>query len=164
MRYILIILAVVAIGCNKKTQKIPPSHSFGDIAIEQTQEKNIKPEKQEIIPVAQENKTVEINNNIYFNFDSYTIDPTDLKVLSVIATEAHTGGVETLYLSGYTCPIGTEIYNYGLGERRAMAVRDYLSQKIDIDFKVLSFGETKLVSDDPNFYHLNRYVHISTKP
>jgi peptidoglycan-associated lipoprotein len=62
---------------------------------------------------------------IYFAFDSYTVGGGERgKIQQVAEYQKSTGG--TIILAGFTDERGTPEYNRGLGERRALAVREAL--------------------------------------
>ncbi len=65
-----------------------------------------------------------------------------------------------LTIEGHTCNIGTTEYNMALGERRAQAVRDYLTSRgIDANrLQVVSYGEErpKYDNDREETRRLNR--------
>ena len=56
-----------------------------------------------------------------------------------------------LTVEGHTCNIGTAEYNLALGERRANAVREYLTSRgIGADrLKTVSYGEERPKHDNP---------------
>ena len=53
-------------------------------------------------------------------------------------------------IEGHTCNIGTAEYNLALGDRRASAVRDYLTgQGVSLDrLQTVSFGEERPAHDN----------------
>ena len=55
-----------------------------------------------------------------------------------------------LEIEGHTCSIGTAEYNLALGERRATAVRDYLSSRgVGADrLRTVSYGEERPKHDN----------------
>jgi outer membrane protein OmpA-like peptidoglycan-associated protein len=55
-----------------------------------------------------------------------------------------------LEVEGHTCNIGTAEYNLALGERRANAVRDYLTSRgISVDrLRTVSYGEERPKHDN----------------
>lgn len=79
---------------------------------------------------------------IYFAFDSYVVEPGEsFKIQDVAA--AMRGRPNMLIVAGFTDERGTEEYNRGLGERRALAVREALiSAGLRADrIQTVSFGE-----------------------
>ncbi len=66
------------------------------------------------------------SNPVYFDFDSSSIKPNQKSVLSSVADclKGNSGNIE---IGGHCDERGTEEYNMALGERRAAAVRKYLT-------------------------------------
>ena len=63
-------------------------------------------------------------------------------------------------LTGACCPLGTDSYNYTLGMRRAIAVRNVLEERGVIINSIKSVGERELITTNPERYHLNRRVEV----
>lgn len=63
---------------------------------------------------------------VYFDFDSFSINGAERSKLSAIAKWMSENPSAKIVLSGHTDSRGTTQYNVGLGERRALATRDYL--------------------------------------
>jgi len=84
-------------------------------------------------------------NNIFFVFDSDVLQPESFPELNRIVSLMKDRPSILVELAGHTCDIGEESYNLRLSERRAKAVKRYLTDKgipnerIDVVF----FGETK---------------------
>jgi peptidoglycan-associated lipoprotein len=62
---------------------------------------------------------------VYFEFDSYTVRSQDREKLREVAEFVRSEG-KTVIIAGFTDERGTPEYNRGLGERRALAVRQAL--------------------------------------
>jgi peptidoglycan-associated lipoprotein len=62
---------------------------------------------------------------VYFGYDSFTVSDAELMKLEQVASAMRSNG-KTLIIAGFTDERGTEEYNRGLGERRALAVREAL--------------------------------------
>lgn len=62
---------------------------------------------------------------IYFEFDSYTIGAGERGKIEQVAAYSHENP-NTIIIAGFTDERGTPEYNRGLGERRALAVREAL--------------------------------------
>ena len=70
------------------------------------------------------------------------------QAISALKTENKGVFVE---IEGHTDSVGTEAYNKQLGEKRAMAVRDYLHEDLGIALsrlEVISYGEEQPVADN----------------
>ena len=81
-------------------------------------------------------------NVFYFDFDSSALKPA-----SQLALDAHIALLKTnnrsLRLEGHTDERGTRDYNMALGERRANAVRDYMTANGIASYRIetVSYGE-----------------------
>lgn len=63
---------------------------------------------------------------VWFDFDSSVLRPESVRVLDGVAQVFSRYPALVAEMAGHTCDIGTMVYNQGLSERRALAVRDYL--------------------------------------
>ncbi|MGE3344667.1 MAG: OmpA family protein [Vicinamibacterales bacterium] len=83
--------------------------------------------------------------DVHFEFDRYNLRADALRVLDEAVTAMQANATLRLQIEGHTCNIGTAEYNLALGERRAAAVRDYLTSRgISADrLSVVSFGEER---------------------
>ena len=88
--------------------------------------------------------------DVHFDFDRFTLRPDALKVLDDAITAMRADSTLRLTIEGHTCNIGTTEYNLALGERRAQAVRDYLTSR-GVDggrLNAVSFGEERPKHDN----------------
>jgi OOP family OmpA-OmpF porin len=91
-----------------------------------------------------------ILDNVLFDFDKTAIKPDGAKILDRLIVFLKENPDKRADLEGHTDSVGTEKYNQGLSERRAAAVRDYLTQR-GVNASRLStkgFGETKPIADN----------------
>jgi peptidoglycan-associated lipoprotein len=88
--------------------------------------------------------------DVHFDFDRYTLRAEAVRVLEQAVAAMKQDANLRLTLEGHTCNIGTAEYNLALGERRAAAVRDYLTQNGVNASRVqaVSFGEEKPKHDN----------------
>lgn len=79
---------------------------------------------------------------VYFAYDSYAIQPGEEPKLDEVAG-AMKAGSGTVIIAGFTDERGTEEYNRGLGERRALIVREALIGRglSPAKLQTVSFGE-----------------------
>jgi len=79
---------------------------------------------------------------VYFPFDSFEVSDSEQAKIQEIASYARSQGKE-LIVAGFTDDVGTEEYNRGLGDRRALAVRTALMNRGVSGNKIqtVSFGE-----------------------
>jgi len=83
---------------------------------------------------------------VYFEFDRSAIKPSEQPKLDQVATYLKSNPNTQLKVEGNCDERGTEEYNRALGERRAIAAREYLIQKHNIGSEritTVSFGEDK---------------------
>lgn len=82
--------------------------------------------------------------DVYFEFDQYDLDSEAMAILSRNARILKEAGV-TVLVSGHCDERGTVEYNLALGEKRALAVRDYLvSLGVSASsLRVTSYGESR---------------------
>ena len=92
------------------------------------------------------NRAILANETVYFDFDRSAIRPSEQPKLDAVATYLkNTSGVQ-LVVEGHCDERGTEEYNRSLGERRAIAAREYLLQRHGIGsdrVTTASFGEDR---------------------
>jgi peptidoglycan-associated lipoprotein len=101
-------------------------------------------------PISDPKSSVYGKRSIYFEFDSYTIDP---KYASVIS--AHAGYLKafqkqkaSVIIQGNTDDRGTAEYNLALGQRRSEAVKKALMNQgvSESQLEAVSFGKEKPVN------------------
>ena len=63
---------------------------------------------------------------VHFAFDSYAVSGEEMYKIHAVADAMRSTG-NTVIIAGFTDERGTEEYNRGLGEKRALAVREALS-------------------------------------
>jgi len=82
---------------------------------------------------------------VYFDFDSYSIQSSERPKLEAIASWMTRNPGKKVVVAGHTDERGTTQYNLGLGERRALATRDYLlGLGIEIGrMSTISYGEER---------------------
>ena len=88
--------------------------------------------------------------DVHFDFDRFTLRPDALSVLDEAVKAMQADATLRLTIEGHTCNIGTTEYNLALGERRAQAVRDYLTSRgIDAGrVQAVSYGEERPKHDN----------------
>jgi len=88
--------------------------------------------------------------DVHFDFDRYTLRQEATRVLEQAVAAMKQDPNLRLTIEGNTCSIGTAEYNLALGERRANAVRDYLTQNgvAAGRLQTVSYGEEKPKHDN----------------
>jgi peptidoglycan-associated lipoprotein len=66
------------------------------------------------------------DNTVFFAYDSADIRPSETSKLDAIAGYMKSSGNKAIRIEGHCDERGTEEYNRALGERRALAAREYL--------------------------------------
>jgi peptidoglycan-associated lipoprotein len=79
---------------------------------------------------------------VYFGYDSFEVSSSELSKVEQVASAVRSSG-DTVIVAGFTDERGTEEYNRGLGEKRALAVREALiaSGLSASKVQTVSFGE-----------------------
>ncbi len=102
--------------------------------------------------------------DIYFDFDKYDVQPDAKPVLQSIASWLLKNPSAKLLVEGHCDERGTSEYNLALGDRRAKAVRDYLSALGVPSNKIetISYGEEKPVCSEKTeeCWAKNRRAHF----
>jgi peptidoglycan-associated lipoprotein len=83
--------------------------------------------------------------DVHFDFDRYSLRPEATRALDEAIKTMQDNPNLRIEVEGHTCNIGTAEYNLALGERRANAVRDYLTSRgIGADrLRTVSYGEER---------------------
>jgi peptidoglycan-associated lipoprotein len=68
------------------------------------------------------------DDTVYFDFDKYLVRPGEAHKLDAVAAAMKGMPDKLLRIEGHCDERGTEEYNRALGERRALAVREYLTR------------------------------------
>ena len=161
-----LLLATAASGCKKNPKNITPIGSQRPGAVsneppggpitggtgigrDNTLGSNLNPGGiAEPIPGTEDHTTL-APQSIYFEFDRSAIKTSEQGKLDAVATYMKSAPAgEQLRIDGNCDERGTPEYNRSLGERRAIAARDYLIQKHGIEsgrITTLSNGEDKPV-------------------
>jgi peptidoglycan-associated lipoprotein len=91
-------------------------------------------------------QVADLGTVFYFEFDQSTLTAATRALLIAHAADLKTYP-RNVRLEGHADERGTREYNMALGERRAMAVRDYLrSEGVTTPIEVVSYGEEQPVS------------------
>ncbi len=82
---------------------------------------------------------------IYFDFDSYSLTPAAQETLRTAATAMRANAAVKVQIEGHCDERGSNEYNLALGERRARAVKEFLSAEgvANDALSTISYGEEK---------------------
>ncbi|MFT7224251.1 MAG: peptidoglycan-associated lipoprotein [Cellvibrionaceae bacterium] len=103
-----------------------------------------------------------IASTFYFDFDQSQLRPATRALLIAHATELKENPT-SIRLEGHADERGTREYNMALGERRGLAVRDFLrSEGVTSAIEVVSYGEERPVNAASNevAWQQNRRVEL----
>jgi peptidoglycan-associated lipoprotein len=92
------------------------------------------------------------NDTVYFDFDRATIKASEEGKLQDVANHFKTSTGDALIVEGNCDERGTEKYNLSLGERRALAIREYLAN-LQVDpqrIKTVTYGASRPVDPGHN--------------
>jgi outer membrane protein OmpA-like peptidoglycan-associated protein len=107
--------------------------------------------------------TATFKSQVLFDFDSSTLKPGAYSEMDRVARILNKYPQTTIRVEGYTDQTGSEAYNQALSERRAMAVKNALTQR-DVDparIQTVGYGESQPISSNAA---LNRRVNIVIIP
>jgi outer membrane protein OmpA-like peptidoglycan-associated protein len=93
---------------------------------------------------------------IFFEFDHYSIPPSEQDVLNKFVREIDTPKLIHVQVEGHTDSIGSAKHNMGLSIRRAKSVRDYLVEHGIASSKISIEGFGKDLPLEPNTTEANR--------
>ncbi len=88
--------------------------------------------------------------DVHFDFDRYNLRPDATRRLDEAVEALQEDPSLRIQIEGHTCNIGTAEYNLALGERRAQAVRDYLTGRgvSASSLSTVSYGEERPKHDN----------------
>jgi peptidoglycan-associated lipoprotein len=88
--------------------------------------------------------------DVHFDFDRYSLRPEAARALDEAIKTLQQNPTLRIQVEGHTCNIGTAEYNLALGDRRANAVRDYLTSRgVGADrLQTVSYGEERPKHDN----------------
>ncbi len=149
--WIVCFFGLLFIACGGK--KVDSSQSSSSVMIEQPQPQPQEEEAPEIVEVVEEYAPAQKPFNpkdlkiIYFAFDSFTLSKEMFDEVNFNANLLKAHPEVKILLEGNTDAYGSDEYNFALGTKRALAVKDALIVRgVDKDkISVISFGETKPV-------------------
>jgi peptidoglycan-associated lipoprotein len=105
--------------------------------------------------------------DVFFQFDSWSLTAEAKESLERDLGWLRTSPSSSLVIEGHADQRGTQAYNMVLGKKRAMAIRDYLSE-LGVDgnrLSVVSYGKDKPFCQDATevCHQLNRRGHLLTQ-
>jgi peptidoglycan-associated lipoprotein len=154
---LLIALPMLALGAcssNSATDTESAEQTNAPAAETSTANDAVQTDSIEAISLSEEEQLVAqysaaiLETTINFEFDKSTILPKFALVLDAHAKYLVDNANKTITVEGHTDEKGTPEYNIALGERRALAVSNYLQNMgvAQAQIKVVSYGEEKPAS------------------
>jgi peptidoglycan-associated lipoprotein len=122
---LLVLLMLAASGCAKNKGQSGGAGSYGSGADGDYVSGSPLPDRQEGVSFLSDNVDRNRFQPVYFGFDSYTVAGGERGKIDQVASFLQSGG-SSIIIAGFTDERGTPEYNRGLGERRALAVRQAL--------------------------------------
>jgi outer membrane protein OmpA-like peptidoglycan-associated protein len=120
-------------------------------------------EREQITTIAQKRPSIDLEVNFEYNSDNISSKATpQVSALGQALSSAELRG-GTFVVAGHTDAKGGETYNQELSERRAEAVKRFLSEKYGIDASNLltvGYGKTQLKNPSGPFSSENRRVQV----
>lgn len=118
-------------------------------------------------PAGASQELVNIGDRVFFGYDSHDLTPEGQNTLNMQAEWMRKYPNMTVTISGHCDERGTREYNLALGERRAMAAKDYLvalgipANRIN----TISYGKERpaVTGSDPNAWAQNRRAVTETQ-
>ena len=154
---ILVAFSLAGCGCFIQAQKgeAPPPKPPEEqklVAPAEKQEVPVPPVTPPVVPPAAVAAAVPGLNNIYFDFDRYSIRPGDAEILKK-NLDWFKGNADTkVRIEGNCDERGTVEYNLALGQKRADAAKNYLTG-LGVDAKgldTISYGKERPVCTEHN--------------
>lgn len=102
-----------------------------------------------------------LTHHTYFDVDSHTLIPREEAALYTFLKAVDTLAITDVTLTGYCDDRGSTAYNYALSNKRAVAVKGYISPNIPV--KIVALGEVALPDaaiDTVSVRSSNRRVNI----
>lgn len=120
-------------------------------------------EREQIATIAEQRQSIDLEIN--FDYNSATIGAQARSAVDALGRALANPDLKgsTFLLAGYTDASGTEPYNQSLSERRADAVKRYLTEKFGIagnELVTVGYGKTRLKNPDVPLDAANRRVQV----
>jgi len=130
----ILLLVVFVSACSttpKDTADSSGSGSSGDFNATATEETTASSEVSDsgatIVPGSQEDLIVNVGDRVFFDYDSAELDADAQELLQHQAAWLKEHNILSVTIEGHCDERGTREYNLALGEKRAQAVKNYLS-------------------------------------
>ena len=120
-------------------------------------------EREEIATIAKDKPNIDLEIN--FDYNSADISAKSMPSVQALGKALTNPDLKgsTFVVAGYTDAAGTDAYNQDLSERRADAIKRYLTDKYGIagsDLVTVGYGKTKLKDPSQPLADVNRRVQV----
>jgi len=148
---ILSVLAVVALvsACETASEEKAMSSGSGAASTQAaTSQTTQMAEKTGIMPGSQQDLVVNVGDRVFFDFDKFNLRPDQRTTLDKQVAWLKSNPSVTVVVEGHCDERGTREYNLALGERRANAVKDYMTASgVNPErIQVISYGKERPVA------------------
>ena len=97
-----------------------------------------------VVAGSQEDLIVNVGDRVFFNYDSAELDSDAQELLQDQAAWMKQHNIQSITIEGHCDERGTREYNLALGEKRAQAVKNYLSSlSVTADINTISYGKER---------------------
>lgn len=156
-------IALLISACAQKDVTVADSSMSQQENIETAVAEAPQPQPEETQPQTQEIPSGTVIGSVYFDFDKYNIRPDMQGAVDDSAQKIKDSDMNVL-VEGNTDEFGSDEYNYALGTKRALTVKNALVVKgVSKDkIKTISYGESKPVCQEKTkaCYEKNRRADI----
>ncbi len=161
---IAILSLLISCQSTKKSNEINQEQEF-DInqqVIEEEQQFEVIEDEQQASEINEikEEKIVEVQDRVFFGYDSSNISNEAKEILNIQADWLMNNPKIQITIEGHCDERGTREYNIALGEKRAVSVKNYLIEKgiENSRIKTISFGKEK-----PAFFGNSQETHAKNR-
>lgn len=156
-------IAFLISACAQKDVTVADSGMSEQENIETAVAEAPQPQPEEAQPQTQEIPSGTVVGSVYFDFDKYNIRPDMQQTVDDSAQKIKDADMNVL-VEGNTDEFGSDEYNYALGTKRALTVKNALVVKgVSKDkIKTISYGESKPVCQEKTkaCYEKNRRADV----
>ncbi len=166
----ILLLAVASLfifaGCGKKATVEIDDNPVEAEVVEQVPVVPEVVEEEVVTPDYASMAPIELGiDDVFFEYDSYTLSEEAMAILEASSGIFKNFGDFLFVIEGHCDERGTVEYNLALGEKRSIAVRDYLTT-LGVDsskLRITSYGEERPFANgsDESAWSLNRRVHFA---
>ena len=145
---ISVVLAFFVAGCATKSKDSADTSGSGSStstsSVSSEESSTSTSSEASIVPGSQEDLIVNVGDRVFFDYDSAELDADAQELLQHQAAWFREHGIVEVTIEGHCDERGTREYNLALGEKRAQAVKNYLSSlAIFPAINTISYGKER---------------------